>query len=96
MIDEMTLADVEMQYAYWAEHPPLGLMIEGFLGVKSSAAPAAVHIPQATLDDQTVQLMALTGAPGIGGAQFASWEAFHAAIGLTQPTFDAKELMAQR
>jgi hypothetical protein len=89
----MTLFDVELLRDYWAVHPPLGHMIAGFLGVKTTAAAPE---PVAASQDQLAQLMALTGAPGVSGANAPSWEELHAKLGLGQPTFDPIELANQR
>jgi hypothetical protein len=67
-----------------------------FLGVRASASTAH-ELPSVTeAHDQVAQLMGLVGVPGVATANVSSWEAFHSAVGLGQPTFDVAELMARR
>jgi hypothetical protein len=54
VIDEMTLFQVEELASYWAQHPPLHLLVAAYLGVgkeKHARPPASVKRAQRSNSD---------------------------------------------
>lgn len=80
----MTLFQVEELCQYWAEHPPVHLLVAGFMGVKPPTKSAQVSPePEVSLPVTRV----LAAIPGLdpGTADM-----------LPAPIFDATELMRMR
>src|SRR5262249_23679064 len=68
VIDEMTLFDLEELTAYWAEHPPLHILVGAYLGIgkhrhKGEAVACQTQAPAANSD--MAALLAELG-PGFG------------------------------
>lgn len=84
----MTLFQVEELCSYWSEHPPVHVLVAGFMGVKSEPRQARATArpelePELTLPVTRV----LAAVPGLDPS---------AADNLPSPIFDAAELMRMR
>jgi hypothetical protein len=86
----MTLLDVEELSGYWAEHPPVHLMVAAYLGVKpqpSGPSPVAGSGPRLTSGSPVadpVDAAALLRVPGMARGDIHD--------GLAAPIFDFEEL----
>ncbi|MBV8090351.1 MAG: hypothetical protein JO139_12405 [Alphaproteobacteria bacterium] len=68
MIDEMTLFDFEELTAYWVEHPPVHILVGGYLGVgkqQRKRVPSAASKPTRQTGAEIQELLAELG-PGFG------------------------------
>jgi hypothetical protein len=82
----MTLFDVDELTAYWAEHPPLHILVGAFLGIgneRRKPAPRRHSGPDREADTTVASLLAEVG-PGFGAQDV------HA--GLPPVTLDVAEL----
>jgi hypothetical protein len=79
----MTLLDVAELGEYWAEHPPVHLLVAAFIGFKADPLPAFSPDFAATSNDNWRQRLA-----AIPGSQAGSLPA-----NLPEPVFDMDALM---
>ena len=81
----MTLFQVEELCQYWGDHPPVHLLLAGFMGVKPMGRQLTAAAPRPELTLPSVRVLA--AIPGLQPA---------AADDLPPAIFDAAELFAMR
>lgn len=86
----MTLLEVEELAAYWHKHPPVHLLVAGFVGYRADDEVATEHIPSPGSDYHSVSIALppqLLGVPGVGPGQLPP--------NMPPPILDFEELMSR-
>lgn len=82
----MTLFQVDELCTYWHEHPPVHLLVAGFMGVKSEPRMSSYAPPERPTEALPVTRM-LSAIPGLEPGSIDD---------LPTPIFDAAELFRMR
>jgi hypothetical protein len=82
VIDEMTLFQVDELAGYWRKHPPVHLLVAGFVGYRAEDVVAST-----AADEATSLPLELFGIPGVAPGVLPP--------NMPQPKLDFEELMRQ-